>query len=126
METLDKREHTMAFLSYLISIVGAAVVLLNPKRTSYAAFHARQSLGIFLLAVLMSIAWVVAGWIVIWIPVAGPAFAAALFTLVIATYIILFVCWIKGMVNALKGKMDPVPIVGASIAKVLVKLSGKV
>lgn len=116
----------MAFLSYLISIVGAAVVLLNPKRTSYAAFHARQSLGIFLLAVLMSIAWVVAGWIVIWIPVAGPAFAAALFTLVIATYIILFVCWIKGMVNALKGKMDPVPIVGASIAKVLVKLSGKV
>jgi uncharacterized membrane protein len=126
MGTTDKREQTMAFLSYLLSIAGTAVVLFNPKRTPYAAFHARQSLGIFLLAIISALAWVIAGWIVTWIPVAGPAFAAALFSLVVAACIILFVCWIKGMINAVKGKLDPVPIVGASIAKVLIKISGKV
>ncbi len=116
----------MAFLSYLLSIAGTAVVLFNPKRTPYAAFHARQSLGIFLIELIMSIAWVVVGWIVTWIPVAGPVLAVAFFTLVIATFIVLIVCWIQGMVNALNGRLDPVPIVGASIAKVLVKISGKV
>ncbi|HIQ04464.1 MAG TPA: hypothetical protein EYH31_02070 [Anaerolineae bacterium] len=64
-----------------------------------------------ILAVGVPAVWAVLSWVVSWIPY-GFLLAAALFSLVIATYIVLAVCWVVGMVYALQAKAKPVPIVG--------------
>jgi uncharacterized membrane protein len=108
----------LAFFAYLFSAIGAAFVLLTRRNDRLAVYHAKQSLGLLIVAVGVLLSWIVVGWVLAWIPYVGFIFAMALFALVIAAYIALIVCWFMGMHYALDEKMQPVPLVGDLILKI--------
>jgi uncharacterized membrane protein len=108
----------IAFLAYLLSVVGAVFVLLFRRNDRFAVFHAKQSLGLVLLAVMVIIIWAVAGWLMSWIPYIGFIFAMATFALVIASYMTLFISWLMGIKYALEEKMQPVPVIGGLIQRI--------
>ena len=109
---MSKENRTLAFLAYLLSILGALYVLLLKREDKLAVYHAKQSLGLTLIAIGVVIVWAVGSWIISWIPLVGPLIAAASFALVILAYISLGVVWITGMVYALQAKARPLPVVG--------------
>ena len=109
----NSQEKYFAFLAYFLSLVGAIYVLFfRPKKEQFALYHAKQSLGIQLIALALLLAWFIVMWILAWIPYIGFIFGIALFSLVIAAYIMLTISCISGMVNALQLKKQPVPVVG--------------
>ena len=86
-----------------ISYIGILflVPLLAAKDDAFARFHANQGLVLF----IANIAAAIAGFILGFIPVIG----------VIVAWIIriaLFVLMILGIINALKGEMKPLPLIG--------------
>jgi uncharacterized membrane protein len=107
-----------AFLAYLLSVVGALYILLARRNDKFAVYHAKQSLGITILALAVLIVWIVIAWIIAWIPYVGFIFAMALFSLVMAAYLVLAIVYILGMKYALDEKMQPVPIVGGLAERV--------
>lgn len=109
---VGRSSRLVAFLSYLLGLIGWLYVLAFLRRDVFARYHAKQSLGITILAVGMPAIWIAAAWGASWIPLAGPVVAAASFSLVIATYALVVICWIVGMVHALRAKVKPVPVVG--------------
>jgi uncharacterized membrane protein len=108
-----------AFFAYLFSVVGALGVLLLRRNDRFAVYHAKQSLGLVLLALIVFLVWGVVGWAVSWIPYLGFIVAMALFALVIAAYIAFVFSWIFGMKYALDEKMQPMPMVGGFIQRFL-------
>jgi uncharacterized membrane protein len=109
---LTKPNIYLAFLAYLLSILGWLYVLLFHRKDKFLLYHAKQSLGLTLAALGGPVVWVGVGWIVSWIPYVGFILAVALFSLLMALYFALVVAWIIGMVNALQAKRKPVPVVG--------------
>lgn len=107
----DPKRH-LAFLAYLLSIFGSLYVLLFHRKDGFARYHAKQSLGLTIIAVCAPAVWALIAWIAVWIPLVGPVMAAALFSLVIATYIALIVSWFIGMIYALQAEMKPLPLMG--------------
>lgn len=92
-------DKTVAILCY-VTILGfiAAIFMHQSNKTQLGAFHLRQVLGLALTGVVVGgICGVVPilGWIV-W------------FLVVIA----MFVLWLLGLLSALRGDMQPVPILG--------------
>ena len=98
--------------AYLFSFVGALYVLFARRNDKLAVYHARQSLGLALFALAAFIVWVVLAWLLTWIPYVGFILGMALFSLVIAAYLVLFGSCLAGMKSALHEKMQPVPIFG--------------
>jgi uncharacterized membrane protein len=101
-----------AFLAYLLSVLGWLYVLLFQRKDKLAVYHAKQSLGLTLIAIGSVVVWFLGTWIVSWVPLVGPLLAAAAFSQVILIYLFLIVAWIMGMVYALQAKMQPLPFVG--------------
>ena len=102
----------LAFLSYLLSILGCLYVLLFEREDKLAVYHAKQSLTIVVTAVGALLAWLLGTWGLTWIPIVGPLLAAALFSQVILLYIFLAVVWIIGIIYALQAKRQPLPLIG--------------
>jgi uncharacterized membrane protein len=100
-----------AFLAYLLSIIGWLYVLFFHRRNAYAIFHVKQSVGILLFAVGVTIGWLILGWLLAWIPFGG-VFMMSLFSLVIAAYLFSLVIWIMGMARALTDQHQPLPLIG--------------
>ena len=100
-----KEDTTVALLSYL-TIIGfiVAIVLHSSKKTALGAFHLRQTLGLFITA------------LVIWIPCMIismiPVVNLVMFLLGPAVMIGLFVLWIMGFIAAINGQQKPLPVVG--------------
>lgn len=88
----------IAILAY-ITVVGfiIAIVLNNDKKNPFAFFHIRQSLGIWLLGLVIGVVAVIPflGWIV-----------------ALVGWVLIVVLWVIGLINAIGGKMKPVPIFG--------------
>lgn len=106
------RSKGLAFLAYLLSVFGWLFVLLFHRKDRFAVYHAKQSMMLTVVTVAAPVLYAAFAWIATWIPLVGPFTAAALFSLVIATYIFLVAAWIVGMVNALQDKMKALPVVG--------------
>jgi uncharacterized membrane protein len=91
-------DRTVAIVGY-ITIIGfiAAIVMHMNRKTQVGAFHLRQVLGLVVTGVAGGLCTVVPilGWIV-WIGVT----------------IGLIVLWFLGLLSALRGDMQPVPILG--------------
>lgn len=89
---------TMAIISY-ITMIGLliAFVMNNEKRNAFANFHLRQSLGLLVSGLVLSVANVIpiAGWIV-----------------AMLGFVLLFVLWLQGLFTAINGKAKPVAILG--------------
>lgn len=110
---MNSSSRTIAFLSYLLSIVGWLYALAFQRRDPFVFYHARQSMLLTIVALAAPLAWFVLAWVLAWIPLIGPVLSILLFSLVIATELLLFVGWIGGMRNALRGQIHPAPLVGA-------------
>lgn len=89
---------TIAIIAY-ITIVGLliAFIMNNDKKNAFAAYHLRQSLGLGITGLALSIINVIPilGWIV---SILGTIF--------------LIVLWVMGLMSALNGKEKPVPVLG--------------
>lgn len=100
-----KEDTTVALLAYL-TIIGfvVAIVLHSSKKTALGAFHLRQTLGLFITA------------LVIWIPCMIismiPVVNLVMFILGPAVMVGLFVLWIIGFIAAINGQQKPLPVVG--------------
>ena len=89
---------TMAMVAY-ITIFGLiiAFIINNDKKNPFTAFHIRQSLGLGLLGVSLSIASYIPflGWL---ISMLGSVLLIAL--------------WVMGLISAVNGEKKPVPVLG--------------
>ena len=96
--TAAVQDKTVAILSYL-TIIGfiVAIFMHQSHKTELGAFHLRQVLGLVVTGIAAGICGAVPilGWIV-W------------FFAVLA----LFVLWVIGLLSAVRGDMQPVPLVG--------------
>ena len=88
---------TAAIISY-ITIFGTIIAFFmnNSKKNSFASFHIRQMIGLFLISminkyIIYDFLGSTAGWIV---------------------GVLLFVLWIIGFIGAIKGEEKLVPVVG--------------
>lgn len=89
-----------AFVATFLSVIGFLIALIAKKDDKYVMFYAKQSLVIFVLAVISAI--IVKA--VYWIPVIGPIINVALSILVI-------LAWILSWAYALTGKQKEIPVV---------------
>jgi uncharacterized membrane protein len=120
---VSEQKRMLAFVAYLLGILGWLYVLLCQRRSRFAVYHAKQSLGLTLVAVATPAIWAVGAWLFSWIPLAGPLVAATGFSLVILAYVVLGVAWITGMANALSAKTKPLPLVGKWMEQVSIEPS---
>lgn len=92
------QDKTIAIIAYL-TVIGLVVafVLNNEKKDPFANYHIRQSLGLVLTSIALSLINVipVLGWIVS----------------LIGAFVLLYM-WIMGLLNAVNGKEKSVPILG--------------
>lgn len=109
---MNRASRQRAFFSYLLSLPGALFVLGTARDDRFAMFHARQSLWLWLVALVTPLLWAVLGWAFAWIPVVGGMIAVLLFALVLAVEVLMLVNWIVGMVSALQGRMRLLPLLG--------------
>ena len=89
-----------AFLVTFLSIIGFVIVLLARRDDKYVMFYAKQSLIVFIVAVLARVVEAI-----IFIPYINRIVGSVLGLLV-------FILWIFSWVYALSGKKKEVPIVG--------------
>ena len=109
---MSQSSRYLAFIAYLLSLPGALFVLLARPNEPFAVYHARQSLRLAIIGIATPLIWVVAAWILAWIPVVGGMFGVILFALVLATYGGIAISWIAGMIYSLKGQVRPMPLFG--------------
>ncbi len=94
----DDDSKLFAILAYVLGIIGFLIVLLAKKDNRFAMYHAKQSLVLFIAYVVVSVLGVIPiiGWFVIW-PIG---------------FLVCFILWIIGIINAAQDKMKPLPIIG--------------
>jgi uncharacterized membrane protein len=92
-------------------VIGWLYVYFTQRKSELAVFHLRQSIGLLIGLVLSVLAWGVVTWVLTWIPF-GDVIGIALFTLVIAVWIVAVIALVIGLVNAARGRMDQVPFFG--------------
>lgn len=109
---MNESKRHYAFLAYLVPVLGWLYVLLFQKKDKFAAYHVKQSIMLTIMALAVPVVWGAVAWTLTWIPLAGAIIAAALFALVILTYIFLAAVWVVGMAYALQAKAKPLPVVG--------------
>jgi uncharacterized membrane protein len=92
----------MAFLAYWGILF--LVPLLAAKDSPFAKFHANQGCVLFIVEIAIVIAMTIVGFI----PFIGWILAILIYLL----YLVCFVFAIIGMINAFKGEMKELPIIG--------------
>lgn len=88
----------IGIIAYL-TIIGliVAFVMNNDKKSPFATYHIRQSLGLLVTGLALSLVNIIPilGWIVS----------------ILGTFVLIYM-WIMGLVNAANGEEKPVPILG--------------
>lgn len=110
--SVSTNSRILAFLSYLLPVVGPIFVLLARRQDEFAAFHARQSLALVAGALLAPLLWVVVAWLVMWIPRAGGPLGMALFSGVLAAYLVVIFGWLRGLADSLTAQQRAAPFFG--------------
>jgi len=95
-----------ATLAYVLSIVGFLLVLSMRKHDRYALFHAKQSLVLFF------------GFVIAWLVEAVVPLVGWLVGRVLTVLLVILV--VVGIVNALRGKETPLPVVGVFAEKITI------
>lgn len=100
-------DKTIAIVSYL-TLIGfiAAIVMHGSKKTSLGSYHLRQSLGLM----ITSMAMMVVGTVLAFIPILGWLAGLALWASIL-------VLWFCGLLAAAKGEQKPVPVLGSYFEK---------
>ena len=94
-ETTDKTTAIIAYLTIIGLII--AFVMNKDKKEEFASYHIKQSLGIALTALALSVIGIVPilGWIIGFL----------------GFFVLLFL-WIMGLINAINGHKKPIPLLG--------------
>ena len=100
-----------AFLVYLFGPIGWIYALLVHRKNAFVFFHLKQSVGLLLFALGVTVGWFLVGWLLMWIPFGG-VLTMALFALVIAGYLFALVNIVIGISNALREEVEPLPFIG--------------
>jgi uncharacterized membrane protein len=108
---MDKTQRFPAFLAYLLPVISWIYLAVFQRKNRFAIFHMRQSIGLFLFVILITLAWGLASWLLAWIPYA-IILAVVLFTFPLVAYIFSAIAWIIGMINALRNMETPLPMIG--------------
>ena len=89
----------------LIGYLGILVIfpLFLKKDSPFAYYHAKQGLVLFIFAIILGFLGMVPfiGWFLL-LPIGG---------------IIIFILWLMGIINALSGKIKPLPLIGGLAEK---------
>ena len=107
---MESSDRLSAFFAY-IPVIGWIYVLLASRQKSLPMFHVRQSIGLFIFLAGSFAAWVAITWILGWIPF-GFMVGVALFTMIIIAFIFGIVAWVMGIIHALQGRMELLPLIG--------------
>lgn len=101
---------TVAIVSYL-SIIGwiIALVLHNNNKTSLGAYHLRQTITLYIIAIALGIAES----FLVFIPFIGWLIGIAFIFLFIG----IFVLWIIGFIAAINGQEKSMPVIGSKSQK---------
>lgn len=94
-QTDAEKNKMMAILAYIIFFIP----LLAAKDSKFAMYHANQGLNLFLTAIIGNI-------VLGFIPILGWLFMVTLFPITIIVFAIM------GIINASKGEMKPLPLIG--------------
>jgi uncharacterized membrane protein len=109
---VSKPHKYAAFVAYLLPVVGWLIAFLFYRDDEFTMFHTKQAIALALLVLAAPVIYLVVSWLVLWVPLAGALIAAASFTLVMLVAFAALVLWIVGLVYALQGKQQALPIVG--------------
>jgi len=96
-----------AFLAAFLSIIGFIIALIAKKDDKYVMFYAKQSLVVFIVAVIVQII----NEIVAFIPIIGTAINVVLSIFVV-------ILWLTSWIYALSNKEKEVPVVGKYARKI--------
>ena len=99
-----EQNKTLAIIGYL-GILFLVPLLAAPK-SQFAQYHARQGLALFILEIVVIVLW----WILVFIPFVGALIDFLLWVGII-------VLTIMGILNASKGEMKPLPLIGGLAEK---------
>jgi uncharacterized membrane protein len=99
-----------AVLAY-IPVIGWLYVAVFQRGNEDATFHLRQSVGLVLFLASVFAGWVIISTMIGLIPYMA-ALGMGLFTLVMAAFMYGFVAWLMGMNNALRRRLEPLPLFG--------------
>jgi len=95
-----EKNKALAIVGYIIPILFFVPLVSDAKNSPYAKFHANQQLNLLLF-------WVI-GWV-----------AGAILMFVLIGFLVYFLVWIGGLIfmimgiiNAAKGEMKPLPLIG--------------
>jgi uncharacterized membrane protein len=108
---MEPSKRINAFVAYLLPVIGWLYLLVFQRKDDFAMFHLKQAIGNFLLVIVVSLGWVVVAWGITWIPY-GFLVGMALFSLVLSALAVAVVSWLMGMINALRGQVVFLPIMG--------------
>jgi len=110
-------DRTVAILSY-ITIFGfiVAIIVHSSKKTALGSYHLRQVLGLIVAGFALSIAAMITGFVLAFIPFIGPVILMILWPVLMLGGLVIV---IMGLLAALKGEMKPVPLLGEPIQKYL-------
>lgn len=95
-----------AFLATFLSIIGFIIALVTKKEDKYVMYYAKQSLVIFILAVIAGII----NSILVFIPILGW-FVMMLINLLVT------IVWVVSWIFALSGEEKPIPIISGFAEK---------
>ncbi len=108
---MDRSQRVLAFIAYLLPVVGWIYLWLFHSKDPFVRFHLRQAVGLFLFLILILLGWGVITWILAWIPYAF-VFGIALFSLPVAAFVFGVIAWVIGMVHALRRQETYLPLIG--------------
>ena len=96
--SVSKESKNIAIIAY-VTVIGLiiAFIINSEKQSDFARYHIRQSLGLALTGLALSLVSIIPllGWLVSFVGV-----------------FLMFFLWITGMINAINGKSVPVPLLG--------------
>lgn len=101
-----------AVLAYLLGIIGFLIVLLAKKEDRFAMFHAKQSLVLSIVALIIWIPGSIIASIFFVIPFIGWVIGGLLWMLLLLLSLGLLVFVVIGIINAVNMQEKPLPLIG--------------
>lgn len=120
-QSLATHRRLFAMLAYILPLVGGIIGLAADRANPLTRIHAQQSIAAVLVMILSFIVWVVVGYLVGLIPIAGPIIAVSLFSLVIAMFIFLVMNWIISLAVAMRGQERTIPFANRLVKRLFGK-----
>ena len=118
----EKPNRLLAVISYLIPVIGSAVVFLVDRKNLFALYHACQAFALAMMVILLPMVWALISWVIAWVPLAGPTISAATFSIVMAGVLTFLILTVVGVSKALRTNMSALFLVGKWGERLFVRL----